>query len=164
MNIFILDQDVKINAQSHCNKHISKMIIEAAQILCTVKSSIDNVETHYKPTHLHHPSTQWVMSKGANWDYLVNLATELNNEYCYRYNKHIHKSFEVIKQLIKPTYKIQGKLSSFVFVDGDNTFKGCLDDVINAYRHRYIQKNTEFKHPMKFGKIGNRLSPVWMEV
>lgn len=36
MNIFYLDEDVTLCAQYHCDKHVIKMILESAQILCTV--------------------------------------------------------------------------------------------------------------------------------
>lgn len=36
MNIFYLDQDPKLCAQYHCDKHVVKMITEYAQIMCTV--------------------------------------------------------------------------------------------------------------------------------
>ena len=37
MNIFLLDKpcDISTIAQSHCDKHVSKMILESAQMLCT---------------------------------------------------------------------------------------------------------------------------------
>lgn len=35
MNIFVLDEDPVKAAEYHCNKHVCKMIIESAQMLCT---------------------------------------------------------------------------------------------------------------------------------
>ena len=35
MNIFILDENIEKCAQYHCDKHIIKMILESAQLLCT---------------------------------------------------------------------------------------------------------------------------------
>ena len=35
MNIFILDKDIEKCAQYHCDKHLIKMILESAQLLCT---------------------------------------------------------------------------------------------------------------------------------
>jgi len=34
MNIFILDNNPKLAAQYHCDKHCVKMILESAQLLC----------------------------------------------------------------------------------------------------------------------------------
>ena len=36
MNIFVLDEDPIKAAEYHCNKHVVKMILESAQMLCTV--------------------------------------------------------------------------------------------------------------------------------
>ena len=36
MNLFKLDEDLDLCAEQHVDKHVSKMILEAAQILCTV--------------------------------------------------------------------------------------------------------------------------------
>ncbi|SER70381.1 hypothetical protein SAMN05421690_10568 [Nitrosomonas sp. Nm51] len=35
MNIFVLDLDIKKCAQYDCDQHVSKMILESAQLLCT---------------------------------------------------------------------------------------------------------------------------------
>ena len=36
MNLFYLDEDLDKCAEYHVDKHVNKMILEAAQILCTV--------------------------------------------------------------------------------------------------------------------------------
>jgi hypothetical protein len=36
MNIFVLDEDPVISAQMQCDKHIVKMPLETAQMLCSV--------------------------------------------------------------------------------------------------------------------------------
>ena len=36
MNIFAVDKDPKISAQQLCDKHVVKMILESAQMLCAV--------------------------------------------------------------------------------------------------------------------------------
>ena len=35
MNLFYLDEDLDKCAEYHVDKHVNKMILEAAQILCT---------------------------------------------------------------------------------------------------------------------------------
>ena len=35
MNIFVLDQDIRRCAQGHCDRHVSKMVLESVQMLCT---------------------------------------------------------------------------------------------------------------------------------
>ena len=60
MNIFYLDKDPVKAAQVQYNKHVVKMILESAQMLCTahhVYGDPDSVP--YKQAHLNHPSTIW---------------------------------------------------------------------------------------------------------
>ena len=44
MNIFALDKDPVVAAQMSCDKHIVKMILESAQMLCTAKRVLDGTE------------------------------------------------------------------------------------------------------------------------
>lgn len=54
MNIFYLDDDIETCARYHCDKHVIKMILESAQILCTVLW-INQIPAPYRSTHKHHP-------------------------------------------------------------------------------------------------------------
>ena len=36
MNIFVVDEDPEVAARQLCDKHVVKMILESAQMLCTV--------------------------------------------------------------------------------------------------------------------------------
>ena len=44
MNIFYLDKNPKIAAQMQCDKHVVKMILESAQMLCTAHRVLDGDE------------------------------------------------------------------------------------------------------------------------
>ncbi|AGS80962.1 hypothetical protein [Caulobacter phage Cr30] len=108
MNIFILDNDPKIAAQMHCDKHIVKMILELAQMLCTSHRILDGADKinsfgdygksyHevelYKTTHPNHPCSIWIRKSHENyiWAFLHFLA--LSEEYYHRYGKR-HKTHE----------------------------------------------------------------------
>lgn len=91
MNIFVLDEDPRLAAQYHCDRHVVKMVLETAQILSTV-SGLGG----YKPTHHKHPCVLWAGTNLSNYDWLVQLGYELSEEYTYRYDK-IHKSSAVIR-------------------------------------------------------------------
>ena len=41
MNIFMLDRDPRVAANMHCDKHVVKMILETAQLLCTAHRVLD---------------------------------------------------------------------------------------------------------------------------
>lgn len=100
MNIFILDQDPQLAAQYHCDKHVVKMILESAQMMCTALFYAGLDEVPYKATHHNHPCTKWVGQSVNNYNWLGQLAFHLNAEYMYRYDKsEPHKSWTVIQQL-----------------------------------------------------------------
>ena len=54
MNIFILDTDHSTSALYYVDKHVVKMPLETAQMLCTALSAT-GIVTPYKATHKNHP-------------------------------------------------------------------------------------------------------------
>ena len=96
MNIFVLDKDPAKAATMLCDKHIVKMIVETAQMLCTASHANGHVNTPYRPTHKNHPCTLWVNESKDNWDWLVAHGEEMCAEYTRRYGR-IHKTQSVIE-------------------------------------------------------------------
>ena len=90
MNIFYLDHRPAIAASYLHDKHIIKMCLETAQILCTVSNKL-NVNAPYKSTHIGHPSVLWVGQSMKNWLWLLRHGLMIGNEYTKRFGK-IHKS------------------------------------------------------------------------
>lgn len=80
MNIFYFDEDVDTCARYHCDAHVIKMILESAQILCTV-SWMHEIPAPYRPTRQKHPCVIWSNESMANWLWLKDLACALNQEY-----------------------------------------------------------------------------------
>ena len=64
MNIFVVNKDPVIAAQELCDKHIVKMILESAQMLC---ASFEQGTAPYKRTHYNHPCTKWIRKSQADW-------------------------------------------------------------------------------------------------
>jgi len=95
MNIFILDNDPIKAAQMQCDKHVVKMILESAQMLCTIATQQGFVAP-YRPTHAKHPCTIWTAESRQNWDWLITHALALCAEYTSRYGK-THKSQQHIE-------------------------------------------------------------------
>jgi len=85
MNIFVLDYNPKVAAQSHCDKHVVKMILETAQMMCTTAHLV-GVDSPYKPTHKNHPCTVWARESQQNFRWLMELFNELHEEWMWRYN------------------------------------------------------------------------------
>ena len=101
MNIFYLHKNPKRAAQLQYNKHVVKMILESAQMLCTAHRFYGNDDVPYKTAHLNHPSTIWVRENSLHYDWLYEHMLALGNEYTKRYNKN-HLS---ITKCIKPLEK-----------------------------------------------------------
>lgn len=102
MNIFVLDPDPAIAASLHCDQHLSKMILESAQMLSTVASKLLDPPTfasgnYYKPTHVNHPCTLWAGESLNNSKWIVSLCEELDN-IRMSLGSDSHKSMEVLKQ------------------------------------------------------------------
>ena len=88
MNIFYLDKCPIKAAQLQYNKHVVKMILESAQMLCTAHHVYCNPDdVPYKQAHLNHPSTIWVRESDEHYDWLYNHMLALGREYTKRYNK-----------------------------------------------------------------------------
>lgn len=143
MNIFFLDSDPKKCAQYHNNKHVVKMILETAQLLCGVHHMSDQVtdQVPYKLSHKNHPCSIWVRSSLENYLWLCELGLELCKEYTYRYGKK-HKSQLVIEWCIinKP------KIPDIDFTEPPkampNEYK--VSDVIQSYRNYYMGPKRDF--------------------
>ena len=88
MNIFYLHRDPVKAARYQYNKHVVKMILESAQMLCTAHHHYDkDTDVPYKKAHYNHPSTKWVRQSDEHYDWLYSHMLELGNEYTKRYGK-----------------------------------------------------------------------------
>ena len=89
MNIFYLDEDPVKAAKVQYNKHVVKMILESAQMLCTAHHCImdDDADVPYKIAHKNHPSTIWARKSGQNYAWLYYHMMALGDEYKKRYGK-----------------------------------------------------------------------------
>ena len=110
MNIFYLDQNPKICAEMHNDKHCVKMIIEYAQLMSTAHRVLDGVEYFdktangrkikrwrmkdpkleaglMKASHVNHPSGVWVRASKENYIWLNRMWNYLLLEYTHRYGK-----------------------------------------------------------------------------
>lgn len=157
MNIFFLDWDVKKCAQYHCDKHVVKMILETAQLLCSAHHviSTENTNIPYKLAHKNHPCSIWVRESLSNYLYLCELGLELCEEYTYRYGKK-HKSQQVIEWCIENKINIVDKGLTEPPKAMPNECK--VGSVIDSYRKYYIE------HKSGFTKWKNRDIPEWFKL
>lgn len=115
MNIFVLDNDPKLAAQYHCDKHVVKMVIESMQVMgstlwashgVTSRKQIaslgestkdiwknfprldeNGVVSPYGIGFMNHPSTKWARESQSNWKWLIELTLELTIEHEKRWGK-----------------------------------------------------------------------------
>ena len=89
MNIFYLHEDPTEAAKLQYNKHVVKMILESAQMLCTAHHEImgDDADVPYKRAHVNHPSTIWARRSAQNYIWLYDHFVALSKEYEERYSK-----------------------------------------------------------------------------
>ena len=163
MNIFILDWDVKKCTQYHVDKHVVKMILETAQLLCGVHHVTDEVTTKYrtstdqvpyKLSHKNHPCAIWARKSLSNYLYLCELGLELSKEYTHRYGKR-HKSEMVILWCImnKPNIPNIGFTEPAKAMPDE--FK--VDSVVESYRNYYMGAKSDL------AAWKNREKPFWFE-
>jgi len=152
MNIFILDYDAQRAARMQCDKHIVKMPLESAQILCSL---FPDGLAPYKRTHYNHPCSIWARTSKANFQWLVRHGLALCDEYTFRYGK-THKSKLVIIWCSKNISKIK-----FNHV-GRTRFVMCFDqkfkigNAVESYREYYRCEKNKIAKWRK-----NRPRPSW---
>jgi hypothetical protein len=150
MNIFVLDLDPAVAARMHCDKHIPKMCVEAAQMMASAlrrhgatdeQMPLTKKGTPYKGGYHHHPCTVWAGDSRANFMWLAQHARELLYEYVERFcvlNNKTHACYDPIYAMSGMTDMIpEGKLTPFAQAMPDEYRD---DDVVKAYRRYYHSK------------------------
>ena len=154
INIFFLDLDTTKCAKDHCDKHVVKMILETAQLLCSAHHVTNsNLEIPYRLTHKNHPCSIWVRKSLSNYLYLCELGLALCKEYTNRYGKK-HKTQTVIEWCVnnKPDIKDIGFTEPAKAMPDE--FK--TEDIVTSYRNYYRAA----KMPIATWKNGHK--PVWI--
>ena len=157
MNIFVLDENPQIAAQMHNDKHVVKMILETAQLLCGVHHMTDSQYViPYKLSHKNHPCSIWSRECIENYTWLCDLGIALCDEYQYRYGKR-HKSLDVIEWALfhRPNLPTNGDITPFALAMPDE----CkVNSAVESYRTYYIM------HKKSLGSWKNRKEPDWFKI
>lgn len=180
MNIFYLSDDPKRAAQEHVDRHVVKMILETAQLLCTTHRFLDGVETPtikptkagkpksvkkyvldnpqldqllYSTTHINHPCTIWARTSINNYMWLYQLFVALCDEYTFRYGKK-HKCDLLFRDVLShpPINISSGNLTTPAQAMPE---KYRHNNPIVAYRQYYIAEKAPF------AKWSKRTPPAW---
>lgn len=146
-------------ARYHMDKHVRKMIIETAQLLCTAHWELGS-NAPYKSTHRNHPCALWARESVANYQWLCNLGLRLCDQFHIRWGKR-HKTQDVLGWCLK-------NLPTFEYPDTGFTIPplampeecqpgvvGSFSDVVQAYRAYYI---THKSHLAEWTRVGE---PYW---
>lgn len=151
MNLFILSLIQKEIAEYMMDKHVSKILLEAVQMLCSAKRIIDPEdpvnEFLYKLAHKNHPVTIWCRKSLTNFVWTLDLVDELHKEWKYRYGhpeSKMHKSF-LVAQILRSRlpredqFECRG-LTAFALAMPD-AYKS--EDAVASYRKYYMSEEKQ---------------------
>jgi hypothetical protein len=152
MNIFILSLIQREIAEFMMDKHVSKILLEAVQMLCSAKRILDPEDEKtnqkiYRLAHKNHPVTIWCRKSKANFIWTLDLIEELHKEWRYRYNHpetKQHKSYLmslILKENIPDDDKFEEYgLTPFALAMPD---KYKSEDPVEAYRNYYMSEEKQ---------------------
>ena len=152
MNIFFLDKNPKKCAEYHNDKHVVKMILETAQLLCGVHW-VTGSEAPYKLSHANHPCSKWAREDLNNYLWLCELGLYLCWEYKHRYGK-THKSYEIIVWCVDNHPNIPDNELTQPALAMPEEYK-VLNNPVLSYRNYYMGSKRDFS------KWKNRSVPNW---
>jgi len=180
MNIFYLSHNPKQAAEFHLDKHVVKMILETAQLLCTAHRILDGTVTQqskltktgksrsvkryvlsnmtndavmYQATHINHPCAIWARDSINNYMWLYELFVALCDEYTFRYGKK-HKTDTLLRDILK-TAPVSISHSSFTLPAQAMPPEYRNSDPVVAYQQYYIGAKS------KFARWTKRPTPPW---
>lgn len=179
MNIFYLHEEPQTCAAYHCNKHVTKMITEHNQMLCTnlyilhglakadtdhsmfssfPRRHADGTQNPYRIVHVNHPCTKWLRESKVHTMWLLLMNAYLCNEYTSRYGK-THAGQEINCWLMQQYSDM--RLDKFSSMKWNQPPQAMPEDVkhedsIVAYRQYYN------KYKSSFAKWHNE-TPSWYE-
>jgi hypothetical protein len=164
MNLFVLDQNPRKAAEQNCDKHVCKIILEAADCLCLAHWNTNglpknapklltepheriNKKGQKRITYKYRPRTQennhvaiWVRTTLGNYRWTAKHALALCEEYTKRY-KRTHATQEILEWLSN---------NEPVLPTGRTPFRQAVaedckgDDVVLAYRLYYLHYKSYF--------------------
>lgn len=151
MNLFILSLIQREIAEYMMDKHVSKILLEAVQMLCSAKRILDPDDEIndkiYKLAHKNHPVTIWCRKTKANFLWTIDLIEALHNEWRFRYGHPItkfHKSY-LMALILKENIPSDDKFEEY----GLTTFALAMpieyktEDPVKSYRNYYMSQEKQ---------------------
>ena len=162
MNIFYLDSNPACAPTLMHDKHVVKMILESAQLLCTAHHLAPKGELPdflVKKTHENHPSAKWCRENQENYFWLARYMLFLTKEYTSRYKKP-HRYVELANWLFDNIPDIpQGDFTDPPQCMPDE-YK--MADTVSAYRNYYTNAKRKDKNGKPMMIYTNRQPPQWL--
>tara|TARA_R110000824_G_scaffold47569_1_gene135312 strand:- start:445 stop:990 length:546 start_codon:yes stop_codon:yes gene_type:complete len=163
MNIFVLDTDPTVAAHMHCDKHVPKMVVEAAQMMASAlrrhgatdeDMPLTKAGKPYKGGYAHHPCTVWAGDNDDNFNWLARHAQALLTEYSNRFGK-MHACHGPIHIMSTMDYIIPvGDLTQFALAMPDEYRPEPIDGeiVYHAYPEHAVKAYQAYYHSKQFAK------------
>lgn len=164
MNIFAVDVDPRRAAVNLCDNHVTKMLLESAQMLCTVADTFGMEGVPYRPLHTGHPCVKWIMASYSNWEWLLDHAHELGLEYTRRRTGKTHKTQSVIAWMMQQNpeinrfYKDDVGVTPFalaVWPKEPYYNNRTLDGNVQIYREYYARKELAWAELARMRALAN---------
>ena len=171
MNIFWLALCFIASAAAHCDQHVVKMPLEAAQILYTVRCIRDPSEewrqraplnksgTHgYRPTHVKHPLVVWAAKSRKAYKMVCEYGAALCSEYTRRYEK-VHACQEHITWLRRhrPHNFPRRRMGRIPLCTNRGGRAKTLEEAVEASREFYTESKSSF------ARYAHSEKPQWLE-
>ena len=178
MNIFYVNTNAELAAQSMVDRHVVKMILETAQLLSTAHRVIDGEEYTgqsqsgrkarrwklnndldtilYSATHINHPSAIWTRKTSGNYSWLYDHLVALGREYSHRYGR-VHATIDKLGILLKdsPENIPQSDMTTMPSCMDKQYIVG--DDPVENYRNYYNKGKTSLL------RWTDRFPPEWID-
>jgi len=146
MNVFYLSTDIDDAARFHVDKHVVKMPIEYAQLLCSVLHSL-SLPAPYAETHKNHPCAVWARQSLEHYQYIWDLGDAVGREYTARYGGKIHKSTAILRDEIPRVIDLPS--NGFTEPPNCTTLKDTNLPLVHVYRLYYLTEKAhllDYKH------------------
>lgn len=169
MNLFILSLIPTEAAEAYMDKHVSKILLEAVQMLCTAMRVLvpdtPIKDELYKQAHLNHPVSIWVRTSRDNFIWTLDLVEALHEEWRFRYGHpetKFHRSYDVAQLLRRhvPRDEVfpcpRAGLTPFALAMPDE-YKARSGNAVESYRAYYMSPEKQRIAAWK----KNRSAPEW---
>jgi len=139
MNMFWLAEDPEESARMHCDRHVTKMCVEYAQILSTAAdmAGFHDPERMYEPIpNMVRKTHEWAAESADNFARLLSMANALGEEFEYRYGSKHQSIVDVVSEIDVSDVRIDhsGLTDPPLCMPDEYKDEG---DVVGSYREFY---------------------------